>query len=86
MVTWGLVKIMIPLVHCLCALTELKLGNTPFLAHVYPSLTREQADSEFLRRGVCAGAFFDMYLGEVPVSEQTKEEIGRNIATVIKRC
>ncbi|XP_057539618.1 fatty-acid-binding protein 2 [Amaranthus tricolor] len=31
-------------------------------------------------------AFFDMYLGEVPVSEQTKEEIGRNIATVIKRC
>ncbi|XP_050364363.1 fatty-acid-binding protein 2 [Argentina anserina] len=31
-------------------------------------------------------AFFDMYLGDVPVSEQTKEEIGKNVATIIKRC
>ncbi|KNA04552.1 hypothetical protein SOVF_198650 [Spinacia oleracea] len=31
-------------------------------------------------------AFFDMYLGEVPVSKQTKEEIGRNVATIIRRC
>ncbi|XP_021762151.1 fatty-acid-binding protein 2-like [Chenopodium quinoa] len=31
-------------------------------------------------------AFFDMYIGEVPVSEQTKEEIGRNVATIMRRC
>ncbi|XP_021755566.1 fatty-acid-binding protein 2-like [Chenopodium quinoa] len=31
-------------------------------------------------------AFFDMYIGEVPVSEQTKEEIGRNVATLMRRC
>ncbi|XP_021890735.1 fatty-acid-binding protein 2 isoform X2 [Carica papaya] len=31
-------------------------------------------------------AFFDMYIGDVPVSEQTKEEIGRNVADIIKRC
>ncbi|KAJ7958420.1 fatty-acid-binding protein 2-like [Quillaja saponaria] len=31
-------------------------------------------------------AFFDMYIGDVPVSEQTKEEIGRNVANIIRRC
>lgn len=31
-------------------------------------------------------AFFDMYIGEGPVSEQTKEEIGKNVATIIGRC
>ncbi|KAL2897551.1 Fatty-acid-binding protein 2 [Bienertia sinuspersici] len=31
-------------------------------------------------------AFFDMYIGEVPVSQHIKEEIGRNVATIIKRC
>ncbi|GAB2286541.1 hypothetical protein Dimus_020939 [Dionaea muscipula] len=31
-------------------------------------------------------AFFDMYIGDVPISEQTKEEIGRNIASIIGRC
>ncbi|CAL0332915.1 unnamed protein product [Lupinus luteus] len=31
-------------------------------------------------------AFFDMYIGDVPVSEQTKEEIGRNVADIIRRC
>ncbi|PSR93628.1 Fatty-acid-binding protein [Actinidia chinensis var. chinensis] len=31
-------------------------------------------------------AFFDMYIGDVPVSEQTKEEIGRNVASIIRRC
>lgn len=33
-----------------------------------------------------SGAFFDMYLGDVPVSEQTKEEIGRNVASIIRSC
>lgn len=33
-----------------------------------------------------AGAFFDMYLGDVPVSEETKKEIGRNVAGLIGRC
>lgn len=33
-----------------------------------------------------SGAFFDMYIGDVPVSEQTKEEIGRNVASLITRC
>ncbi|GFZ15590.1 chalcone-flavanone isomerase family protein [Actinidia rufa] len=28
-------------------------------------------------------AFFDMYIGDVPVSEQTKEEIGRNVAILV---
>lgn len=31
-------------------------------------------------------AFFDMYIGDVPVCEQTKEEIGRNVASMIRRC
>lgn len=33
-----------------------------------------------------AGAFFDMYIGDLPVSEQMKEESGRNIANIIRRC
>ncbi|CAH2060551.1 unnamed protein product [Thlaspi arvense] len=31
-------------------------------------------------------AFFGMYIGDVPVSEQTKEEIGRNVVGIIKTC
>ncbi|KAA8546251.1 hypothetical protein F0562_003010 [Nyssa sinensis] len=31
-------------------------------------------------------AFFDMYIGDPPVSEQTKEEIGRNVASIIRKC
>ncbi|KAJ8750988.1 hypothetical protein K2173_016169 [Erythroxylum novogranatense] len=31
-------------------------------------------------------AFFDMYIGDIPVSEQTKEEIGKNVASIIKKC
>ncbi|KAL5559551.1 hypothetical protein UlMin_035762 [Ulmus minor] len=31
-------------------------------------------------------AFFSMYIGDVPVSEQTKEEIGKNVANIIRRC
>ncbi|KAM1894858.1 hypothetical protein ACFX13_043708 [Malus domestica] len=31
-------------------------------------------------------AFFDIYLGDVPVSEQTKEEIGRNVVNIIRSC
>ncbi|OWM77396.1 hypothetical protein CDL15_Pgr016793 [Punica granatum] len=31
-------------------------------------------------------AFFDMYIGDLPVSEQTKEEIGKNIVGIIRRC
>ncbi|KAJ4842069.1 hypothetical protein Tsubulata_039962 [Turnera subulata] len=31
-------------------------------------------------------AFFDMYIGDVPVSEQTKEEIGKNVASMLKKC
>ncbi|TKY57997.1 Fatty-acid-binding protein 2 [Spatholobus suberectus] len=31
-------------------------------------------------------AFFDMYIGDVPVCEQTKKEIGMNIANIIRRC
>lgn len=31
-------------------------------------------------------AFFDMYIGDVPVSEQAKEDIGRNVANIIRRC
>ncbi|KAI8550900.1 hypothetical protein RHMOL_Rhmol06G0143200 [Rhododendron molle] len=31
-------------------------------------------------------AFFDMYIGDVPVSEQAKVEIGRNVANIIRRC
>ncbi|CAL0322686.1 unnamed protein product [Lupinus luteus] len=31
-------------------------------------------------------AFFDMYIGDAPVSEQTKEEIGRNVVNIIRSC
>ncbi|XP_004498865.1 fatty-acid-binding protein 2 [Cicer arietinum] len=31
-------------------------------------------------------AFFDMYIGDVPVCEQTKKEIGMNIANIMKSC
>lgn len=33
-----------------------------------------------------AGAFFDMYLGDIPVSEQTKEDIGNNVGSILRRC
>ncbi|KAM7260150.1 hypothetical protein ACFE04_015891 [Oxalis oulophora] len=36
-------------------------------------------------RDLCR-AFFGMYIGDTPVSEQTKEEIGRNVASLLKRC
>lgn len=31
-------------------------------------------------------AFFDMYIGDVPVCEQTKKEIGMNAANIINKC
>jgi hypothetical protein len=31
-------------------------------------------------------AFFGMYIGDVPVCEQTKKEIGTNIANIIRNC
>lgn len=31
-------------------------------------------------------AFFDMYIGDGPVSEQTKTEIGENVAEIMRRC
>ncbi|KAJ9168149.1 hypothetical protein P3X46_019708 [Hevea brasiliensis] len=31
-------------------------------------------------------AFFDMYIGDIPVSEETKEEIGNNVALIIRNC
>ncbi|KHN37053.1 hypothetical protein glysoja_009081 [Glycine soja] len=31
-------------------------------------------------------AFFDMYIGDVPVCEQTKKEIGMNAANIIRKC
>lgn len=40
----------------------------------------------FYAMSICAGAFFDMYIGEFPVSKQAKEEIGKNVASIIRRC
>ncbi|KAG8375769.1 hypothetical protein BUALT_Bualt10G0134700 [Buddleja alternifolia] len=31
-------------------------------------------------------AFFDMYIGEIPVCEQTKEDIGKNVASIMRMC
>lgn len=31
-------------------------------------------------------AFFGMYIGDVPVCEQTKKEIGTNIVNIIRNC
>ncbi|KAL3497413.1 hypothetical protein ACH5RR_040145 [Cinchona calisaya] len=31
-------------------------------------------------------AFFDMYIGDIPVCEQAKEQIGNNVASIMKRC
>ncbi|KAJ4950780.1 hypothetical protein NE237_027612 [Protea cynaroides] len=31
-------------------------------------------------------AFFDMYIGDVPVSAEAKEEIARNISSIMRRC
>lgn len=36
-------------------------------------------------RDLCR-AFFDMYIGDYPVSEQTKEQIGENVANIIGKC
>ncbi|KAD6794848.1 hypothetical protein E3N88_05744 [Mikania micrantha] len=36
-------------------------------------------------RDLCR-AFFDMYIGDGPVSEQTKTEIGENVTNIMKRC
>lgn len=35
---------------------------------------------------VHAGAFFDMYIGDLPVSLQAKEEVAENVAGLIRRC
>ncbi|KAK4338592.1 hypothetical protein RND71_043079 [Anisodus tanguticus] len=32
------------------------------------------------------GAIFDMYIGDVPTCEETKEEIGKNVASIIRGC
>ncbi|RAL45494.1 hypothetical protein DM860_014883 [Cuscuta australis] len=31
-------------------------------------------------------AFFDMYIGDFPICEKTKEQIGQNVASIIKGC
>ncbi|KZV36498.1 fatty-acid-binding protein 2-like [Dorcoceras hygrometricum] len=31
-------------------------------------------------------AFFDMYIGDIPVCEQTKEKIGKNVASLMRKC
>ncbi|KAI3803207.1 hypothetical protein L1987_31356 [Smallanthus sonchifolius] len=36
-------------------------------------------------RDLCR-AFFDMYIGDGPVSEQTKTEIGENVTSIMRRC
>ncbi|XP_071716502.1 fatty-acid-binding protein 2-like [Rutidosis leptorrhynchoides] len=36
-------------------------------------------------RDLCR-AFFDMYIGDGPVSEQTKTEIGENVVNMMRRC
>ncbi|XP_076898300.1 fatty-acid-binding protein 2-like [Bidens hawaiensis] len=36
-------------------------------------------------RDLCR-AFFDMYIGDGPVSEETKTEIGENVTNIIRRC
>ncbi|XP_047327821.1 fatty-acid-binding protein 2-like [Impatiens glandulifera] len=36
-------------------------------------------------RDLCR-AFFDMYIGDYPVSEKTKEEVGKNIVSIIRWC
>lgn len=36
-------------------------------------------------RDLCR-AFFGMYIGDGPISEQTKEEIGQNVAAIIREC
>lgn len=36
-------------------------------------------------RDLCR-AFFDMYIGDLPVSELAKDEIGKNVADIIMRC
>ncbi|KAK6119734.1 hypothetical protein DH2020_046527 [Rehmannia glutinosa] len=35
---------------------------------------------------ITEGAFFDMYIGDIPVCEQTKEEIGKNVASIMRMC
>lgn len=49
-------------------------------------ITRAIANGNKYAMHVFSGAFFDMYIGDVPVCEQTKEEIGRNVASIIGRC
>ncbi|XP_076909589.1 fatty-acid-binding protein 2-like [Bidens hawaiensis] len=36
-------------------------------------------------RDLCR-AFFDMYIGDGPVSEETKTEIGKNVTNIMRRC
>lgn len=81
----------------MCALTELKTDVNIFGHRLSPPAPKPRKCwcvclrgggyfSEILHGEVCAGAFFDMYIGEVPVSEQTKEEIGKNVAMIIGKC
>ncbi|XP_017227232.1 fatty-acid-binding protein 2 [Daucus carota subsp. sativus] len=36
-------------------------------------------------RDLCR-AFFDMYIGDLPICAETKDEIGRNVATILGHC
>ncbi|KAL6635224.1 hypothetical protein ACP70R_027895 [Stipagrostis hirtigluma subsp. patula] len=38
------------------------------------------------RAKIFAGAFFDMYIGDPPVSLETKQDIAQNVAGLIRRC
>ncbi|MQL73678.1 hypothetical protein Taro_006010 [Colocasia esculenta] len=43
---------------------------------------RRTLDGQFITER----AFFDMYIGDVPVSMQAKEEVAENVADLIRRC
>ncbi|XP_010526034.1 PREDICTED: fatty-acid-binding protein 2 isoform X3 [Tarenaya hassleriana] len=82
--------------HCLRAFGSFFTKDIPIPAGTIIDF-RRTADGQFITeiggnqigavrsKDLCR-AFFDMYIGDFPVSEQTKEDIGRNVAGIIRRC
>ncbi|KAL7598335.1 fatty-acid-binding protein 2 isoform X1 [Lactuca sativa] len=63
--------------------TTIKIGRTAD-GHLVTEIEGKRIGAVH-SRDLCR-AFFDMYIGDGPVSEQTKTEIGENVANIMRRC
>ncbi|GFQ00048.1 fatty-acid-binding protein 2 [Phtheirospermum japonicum] len=65
-----------------CLQTFGSLFSQDIPLHVSEGIISEQSKAKIY----AVRAFFDMYIGDIPVCEQTKEEIGKNVANIMRMC